>query len=144
MADLQQFWIAIWPNLAANVVWIPLAGIYHWWTRRRFDSLHDSIHELHAHLNNLGQRNNQSTELNVNNTINWGEVFKSPQTVISLLVAGVTAAGTVGLIDANLGGAIQTLLVAVLGVISAVTHVGVSAKVAHRRAQKALNEGENA
>lgn len=141
MIGFQQFWNAIWPNLVANVAWVPLAGAYHWWTRRRFDALHDIIRELHVHLNGREQRSNHSTELNVNTTIDWGKVFKSPQTVISILIAAITAAGTAGLIGTDLSGAVQTLLVAVLGVISAVTHVSVSAKVAHRQTQKTLNGG---
>lgn len=144
MAELHHFWTAIWPNLAANVVWLPLAGGYHWWTRRRFDALHAVIHELHVRLNGQEPRSTYSTESNVNTTINWGKVFKSPQAVVSLLVAAVTTAGTAGLIDTNLSGAIQSLLVAVLGVVAAVTHVSVSAKVAQRQAQKALNGGESA
>jgi hypothetical protein len=50
MTEIHGFWTAIWPNLAANVVWLPLAGSYHWWTRRRFDVLHDTIRELHVKL----------------------------------------------------------------------------------------------
>lgn len=143
MADLHHFWTAIWPNLAANVVWLPLAGGYHWWTRRRFDALHAVIRELHVHLNGQEQRGNYPTELNVNTTVNWRKVLKSPQAVVSLLVAVVTTAGTAGLIDTDLSGAIQTLLVAILGVVAAVTHVSVSAKVAQRQAQHALNGGED-
>jgi hypothetical protein len=143
MTGLHHFWTAVWPNLAANVVWLPLVGGYHWWTRRRFDALHAIIRELHVHLNDQEQRSIYSTELNVNTTINWRKIFKSPQAVVSLLVAAVTTAGTAGLIDTDLSGAIQTLLVAVLGVIAAVTHVSVSAKVAERQAQKALDGGED-
>lgn len=143
MADLHHFWTAIWPNLAANVVWLPLAGGYHWWTRRRFDALHAVIRELHVHSNGQEQRGNYHTELNVNTTVNWRKVLKSPQAVVSLLVAAVTTAGTAGLIDTDLSGAIQTLLVAILGVVAAVTHVSVSAKVAQRQAQHALNGGED-
>lgn len=143
MADLRQFWDAIWPNLAANVIWVPLAGAYHLWTRHRFDALHDTIRELHVHLNGQEQRSSYPTERNVNTTINWGKVFKSPQAIVSLLVATVTTAGTAGLIDTDLSGAIQTLLVAILGVVAAVTHVGASAKVAQRQAQKALDGGED-
>ncbi len=140
MSDLHHFWTAIWPNLAANVVWVPLAGAYHWWTRRRFDALHDTLRELHGQE----QRIHHSTEDRMNTNIDWGKVFKSPQAAISLLVAVVTTAGTVGLIDTDLSGAIQTLLVAILGVISAVTHVAATAKVNRNQARKALAGGEDA
>lgn len=142
VADLHHLWTAIWPNLAANVAWVPLAGAYHWWTRRRFDALHDTLRELRVNLDDQEQPKDHSTESVMNTTINWGKVFKSPQAIISLLTAAVTAAGTAGLIDTNLSGAIQTLLVSILGVIAAVTHVAASAKVAQRQAQKALNGGE--
>jgi hypothetical protein len=137
MKSLHHFWTAIWPNLASNVAWVPLVGAYHWWTRRRFDALHDTIRELHIHLNGQGQHRNHSTELSMNAVVNWRKVFKSPQAFVSLLVAAVTTAGTAGLIDTNLSGAIQTLLVAILGVVSAVTHVAGTAKIAQRQALKA-------
>lgn len=139
MTSLREAWTAIWPNLAANIVWIPVVGAHHWWTRHKLAVLHDTIHELHALLGGTPPATEQRMT-----TINWGKVFKSPQAVVSLLTAAVTAAGTAGLIDTNLSGAIQSLLVAVLGVVAAVTHVGVSAKVAQRQAQKALNGGESA
>ena len=139
MSELHGFWTAIWPNLAANVVWIPVVGAHHWWTRRKMAVLHDTIHELHALLGGTPPNSEQRMT-----TIHWRKVFKSPQAVVSLLTAAVTAAGTAGLIDTDLSGAIQTLLVAILGVVAAVTHVGVSAKVAQRQAQKALNGGESA
>lgn len=78
----------------------------------------------------------------MNTNIDWGKVFKSPQAVISLLVAVVTTAGTAGLIDTNLSGAIQTLLVAVLGVISAITHVTVTTKLNARWVAKQLKDRE--
>lgn len=139
MTTVHGLWTAIWPNLAANVVWVPVVGAHHWWTRRRMTALHDTIHELHALLGATPHATEQRMT-----TINWGKVFKSPQAVVSLLTAAVTAAGTAGLIDTDLSGAIQTLLVAVLGVVAAVTHVATSAKVAQRQAQKALNGGESA
>lgn len=48
MTTIHHLWTAVWPNLAANVVWIPVVGAHHWWTRRRMTVLHDIIHELHA------------------------------------------------------------------------------------------------
>ena len=142
VADLHHLWTAIWPNLAADVVWVPLVGVYHWWARRRFDALHLIVRELRDHLHDQEQPTANSTESIVNTTINWGKVFRSPQAIISLLTAAVATAGTAGIIDTQLTAAIQTLLVAVLGVISAVGHVAVSAKVAQRQAKKALNGGE--
>lgn len=141
MATVHHLWTAIWPNLAANVVWIPLVGLHHLWTRYRMNVLHDTIHELRALL--AGSSSTDSVEKPVT-TINWGKVFKSPQALVSLLTAAVATAGTAGIINTTLAGAIQTLLVAVLGVVSAVTHVTVSAKVAQRQAKKALNGGESA
>jgi hypothetical protein len=75
-------------------------------------------------------------------TISWGKVFKSPQAFISLLATAVTAAGTVGLIDTNLSGSIQALLIAILGVVSAVTHVAVNTKLTARQGAK-LSAGED-
>lgn len=133
---LHSFWVAIWPNLAANVVWVPVVGAHHLWMRYRVQALHATVIELRALLDEPAD-----TESSMN-TINWGKVFKSPQAMVSLLVAVVTTAGTAGLIDTNLSGAIQTLLVAILGVISAVTHVAASAKVNQRQARKALQGGD--
>lgn len=139
VADLHHFWTAIWPNLAANIAWIPVVGAYHWWTRHKMTALHDTIRELHTLLGGAPPVMEQRMT-----TVNWGKVFKSPQAIVSFFTAAVTAAGTAGLIDTNLSGAIQTLLVAVLSVFAAATHVGVSAKIAQRQAQKALNGGESA
>lgn len=135
----RHFWDAIWPNLAANVVWIPVVGAHHLWMRYRVNVLHDTVHELRTLLGTAEPR--EDTEPPVN-TIEWGKVFKSPQAVVSVLVTLVTAAGTAGLIDTNLSGAIQTLLVAILGVISAVTHVTVNTKLTQRQARKTLNGGD--
>lgn len=144
--DLHSFWTAVWPNLAADVIWVPLVAAHHWWTRRRMDVLHATIRELRS-LNPSERRKDISptdeTEVHVTTTtINWGKVFKSPQAVISLLTAAVATAGTAGIINTQLTGALQTLLVAILGVISAVGHVTASAKVAQRQAQNALRESE--
>lgn len=148
VSDLYSFWLAVWPNLAADVVWVPLVGIYHLWTRRHLNALHTVLHELRANLDGQKRPEDHSMEPVIDTlsttTVNWGKVFKSPQAVISLLVAAVTTAGTAGLINTSLSGAVQSLLVAVLGVIAAVTHVSVSAKVAQRQARKALDEGESA
>lgn len=76
-------------------------------------------------------------------TISWGKVFRSPQAVVSLLTAIVTTAGTAGIIDTKLAGSIQALLVAVLGVISAVTHVTVTTKLNARWVAKQLKAGES-
>jgi hypothetical protein len=139
-AGLQHFWTAVWPNLAANVVWIPVVWVHHQWMRRRVNVLHDTIHELRALLGHPEHREDTEPRMT---TIDWGKVFKSPQAIVSLLVAVVTTAGTAGLIDTHLSGAIQTLLVAILGVISAVTHVTATAKLTARQARKALQAGES-
>lgn len=140
MAGLHKFWTAIWPNLAANVAWIPVVWVHHLWMRHRVTMLHDTIHELRALLGHPEHR--EDTEPHMT-TIDWGKVFKSPQAVVSLLVAVVTTAGTAGLIDTSLSGAIQTLLVAILGVISAITHVTATAKLTQREVAKALKAGES-
>lgn len=135
----RHLWDAVWPNLAANVVWIPVVGLHHLWMRYRVNVLHDIVHELRTLLGAAEPR--EDTEPPVN-TIDWGKVFKSPQAVVSLLVTLVTAAGTAGLIDTSLSGAIQALLVAILGVVSAVTHVTVNTKLTQRQARKTLNGGD--
>lgn len=50
--------------------------------------------------------------------INW----KSPQALLSFVASAVAVAGTAGIIDTDLSGAIQALLTAVLGVVVAVGH----------------------
>lgn len=136
MATLHSFWTAIWPNLAANVAWIPIVGLHHQWVRYRMGALHETIQELHSLLGHEDSDPTHTLEPSVT-TINWGKIFTSPQAFISFLAVAVTAAGTAGLIDTNLSGAIQALLVAILGVISAVTHVAVTTKVSQRQALKA-------
>lgn len=132
---LYGFWTAVWPNLAANVVWIPVVGAHHWWTRHKMTVLHDTIRELHALLGETPHVTEQRMT-----TVNWGKVFRSPQAIISLLTAAVTAAGTAGLIDTNLSGAIQTLLVAILGVASAVTHTVATARLNQRTVRQLLEK----
>ena len=66
--------------------------------------------------------------------------FRTPAGAISALSTVVAVLGTVGILDADLSGALQSLLAAILGVIVAIGHtVGVSA-VAKRSAVKHLNK----
>ena len=133
LTGLRHVWTSVWPNLLANVVWIPIVWIHHQWVRYRMTALHATVHELRALL---GEGNDHATSESPVTTISWGKVFKSPQALISLLATAVTAAGTVGLIDSHLSGAIQTLLVAILGVITTVTHVAVTTRVNAKQAAK--------
>jgi len=47
----------VWPNLAANVIWVPVAGIHHVMTKRHVTRLQDShaeeIRGLHEKLDRL-------------------------------------------------------------------------------------------
>lgn len=61
--------------------------------------------------------------------IDWKQLVKSPQGLISLASAAVVALGTAGIVDTNLSNALQGLLVAVLGVVTAAGHTAASAKV---------------
>lgn len=72
----------------------------------------------------------------------WGSIIKSPQTVVSIVSAAVIALGTTGIIDAHLAGAIQSLLVAVLSVVTAVTHTTVNAKITARRVSQPATSPE--
>ncbi|NUP48056.1 MAG: hypothetical protein HOW97_12185 [Catenulispora sp.] len=40
MRWLISSWPQVWPNLAANVLWVPLAAVHHWLTRREIRHLH--------------------------------------------------------------------------------------------------------
>ena len=70
------------------------------------------------------------------NQINWKQVFKSPQAVVSVLSATVAVLGTAGILNTNLSSALQSLLMAALGVLTAATHTAVSAKVGAKEAAK--------
>lgn len=70
-------------------------------------------------------------------TINWRQVLKSPQAAISTTSAAVAILGTAGILNTSLSSAIQSLLVAVLGVITSVGHTAVSAKVAAKQIKPA-------
>ena len=56
------------------------------------------------------------------------DALKSPQAAMSFLATIVSVLGTVGIINTDLSGAIQTVLTAVLGLIVVLTHSTVSAK----------------
>lgn len=75
-------------------------------------------------------------------TLNWKQLVKSPQGLISLAEAAVVALGTAGIINTTMSTAIQGLLVAVLGVIAAAGHTAVSAKVAAKQAAAPTPPGE--
>ncbi len=66
-------------------------------------------------------------------SIDWKQLVKSPQGLVSLAAAAVVALGTAGIINTTLSNALQALLVAILGVVTAVGHTAASAKVAQRQ-----------
>ena len=68
-------------------------------------------------------------------SINWKSLIKSPQGLVSLVAAAVVALGTAGIINTTLSNAIQALLVAILGVVTAVGHTAATQKVAQRQAK---------
>lgn len=68
--------------------------------------------------------------------VNWKNLVKSPQGLVSLAAAAVVALGTAGIINTSLSNALQALLVAILGVVTAVGHTAASAKVAARQQDK--------
>lgn len=41
---LAHTWAAVWPNLAANVLWVPLVAIHHVLMRRHVDRCHAETH----------------------------------------------------------------------------------------------------
>lgn len=71
-------------------------------------------------------------------SIDWKQVIKSPQSLVSLAAAAVVSLGTAGIISESMSGALQTLLVAVLGVVTAAGHTTVTAKVAAKQDKPAL------
>lgn len=66
-------------------------------------------------------------------SIDWKQVIKSPQSLVSLAAAAVVSLGTAGIISESMSGALQTLLVAVLGVVTAAGHATVTTKVTARQ-----------
>ncbi|MGE7439610.1 hypothetical protein [Kitasatospora sp. NPDC001175] len=42
-AWLWKAWLQVWPNLAANVIWVPVVGIHHLLVRRHLRHLHNTI-----------------------------------------------------------------------------------------------------
>lgn len=63
--------------------------------------------------------------------------WKSPQALLSFVASAVAVAGTAGIIDTGLSGAIQTLLTAVLGLVVAVGHHAVQSKSIAKQAEAA-------
>lgn len=50
-AWLSSAWVQVWPNLAANVLWVPLVWIHHRVMSRRVQALHQHVTALHEQLN---------------------------------------------------------------------------------------------
>lgn len=40
---LFGWWLQIWPNLAANVIWVPVAAIHHVLMKRHVDRRHQQL-----------------------------------------------------------------------------------------------------
>jgi mannitol/fructose-specific phosphotransferase system IIA component len=76
-------------------------------------------------------------------TIDWKAVLKSPQAAISFAATAVAVAGTAGIINTDLSGALQTLLSAVLGVVVAVGHSTVQTKTAAKKSAPAVTRDNN-
>lgn len=54
MADwLWGAWLQVWPNLAANVLWVPVVGIHHLAMKRHIGRLHA---QQRQHIENLIDR----------------------------------------------------------------------------------------
>ena len=47
-AWLASTWSATWPNLLANVLWIPVVWVHHKVMTRRIRALHQHVTTLHA------------------------------------------------------------------------------------------------
>lgn len=57
-ASLLSAWGQVWPNLAANVIWVPVVGVHHWLTRRHLRALREEqrrLHRLIEHKESEGQ-----------------------------------------------------------------------------------------
>lgn len=48
VTGLLKFWGEVWPNLAANILWVPLVGVHHLLIKR--------------HITRLDQRNRRTEE----------------------------------------------------------------------------------
>ncbi|EST24398.1 hypothetical protein [Streptomyces roseochromogenus] len=59
-AWLWGAWLQVWPNLAANVLWVPVVGVHHWLTCRHLRALHEQQRHLH-HLIEQKESEGQST-----------------------------------------------------------------------------------
>ncbi|WP_369387451.1 hypothetical protein AB5J72_07450 [Streptomyces sp. CG1] len=59
-AWLWRAWLQVWPNLAANVIWVPVVGVHHWLTRLHLRALHERQCRLH-HLVEQKEGEGQST-----------------------------------------------------------------------------------
>ena len=38
---ISSAWGQTWPNLVANVIWVPVVGIHHWLLKRHMSRLHE-------------------------------------------------------------------------------------------------------
>jgi hypothetical protein len=47
-------WGQIWPNLAANVLWVPLAAVHHLLMRRHVDRRHEQLKQHMTALTGAG------------------------------------------------------------------------------------------
>jgi hypothetical protein len=107
------------------------------------NTLHDIMREVHTLLNapeyTRDRSSPHSTEY-LMATVNWRQALTSPQAVVSLLTAAVTALATAGILDVKLAGSVQSLLVAVLSVITAATHVTVTATMNQRTVRQMLEK----
>lgn len=53
-------WLQLWPNLAANVIWVPVAWLHHVLSRRHTAKLQaehaKTVQELHGKIDDLTRR----------------------------------------------------------------------------------------
>jgi hypothetical protein len=49
-AALAGWWSAIWPNLAANVIWVPAAALHHVLIRRHITREHEKTRNVGSGL----------------------------------------------------------------------------------------------
>ena len=53
MAWLVSTWDQTWPNLLANVLWVPVVAVHHKLMTRRVRALHQHVTALHAQQEQL-------------------------------------------------------------------------------------------
>lgn len=74
----------------------------------------------------------------------FSDIIKSPQLLISALAAGIAVLGTAGIITGVQGSALQALLTAVLGVVTAFGHATAAKTLEARAAAKAARAARSA